>query len=53
MKKMNGSKLGDEVFRSYSSNHHDSCTFADEDETADQKLLWENQIKILRQETGG
>lgn len=27
--------------------------WADEDEVADQKLLWENQIKILRQETGG
>ena len=27
--------------------------FADEDETDDQRLLWENQMKVLRQETGG
>ncbi len=27
--------------------------FADEDETDDQKQLWENQINQLRQETGG
>ena len=27
--------------------------FCDEDEIEDQKALWESQIKILRQETGG
>ena len=27
--------------------------FADEDEVEDQKLLWESQIKVLRQECGG
>ena len=27
--------------------------FCDEDEIADQQQLWESQIKILRQETGG
>jgi uncharacterized protein YndB with AHSA1/START domain len=27
--------------------------FADEDEVDDQKQLWESQIKVLRQETGG
>jgi uncharacterized protein YndB with AHSA1/START domain len=27
--------------------------FADSDEVDDQKLLWESQFKVLRQETGG
>ncbi len=27
--------------------------YCDEDEVADQKQLWESQIKVLRQETGG
>lgn len=27
--------------------------FADEDEVDDQRMLWESQMKILRQETGG
>ena len=27
--------------------------YCDEDETSDQKALWESQIKVLRQETGG
>ena len=27
--------------------------FADEDEVDDQRQLWESQIKVLRQETGG
>ena len=27
--------------------------FCDEDEVDDQRLLWENQVKVLRQETGG
>lgn len=27
--------------------------YCDEDETDDQKQLWESQIKVLRQETGG
>ncbi len=27
--------------------------YADEDEVDDQKQLWESQIKVLRQETGG
>jgi hypothetical protein len=27
--------------------------FADEDEVKDQRLFWESQVKILRQETGG
>jgi len=27
--------------------------YADEDEVEDQKMLWENQMKVLRQETGG
>ena len=27
--------------------------FCDEDEVEDQKQLWESQIKVLRQETGG
>ena len=27
--------------------------FADTDEVEDQKLLWESQFKVLRQETGG
>lgn len=27
--------------------------FADEDEVEDQRQLWESQIKLLRQETGG
>lgn len=27
--------------------------FADEDEVDDQKMLWESQMKVLRQETGG
>lgn len=27
--------------------------FCDEDEASDQKALWEEQIKVLRQETGG
>ena len=27
--------------------------YCDDDEVNDQKLLWENQVKVLRQETGG
>jgi len=27
--------------------------YCDEDEVDDQKMLWESQIKVLRQETGG